>query len=1241
MSSVLILLFAVFHYTILSSLSSKYVFSVDSVNGHNNASCLHSNGQPCLTLEYLQSHLKSVSDESVMIYIHPPRVNLDKALIFTAFKDISLKGVNNTNPTEILCNTSYSGLSFFEVSSLSLSYIRLTNCGVKHNTTTYDRVTNKTLFEVSALYMFKCKDVNITSCDLHSSKGAGILMLDTNGKVHIENTEIRESSFDAKGSDLEYGGGGLHIKFTPCTHAHFENHTICAQQPDHYGNATYTIRNCSFIGNVANASQRLLSNVSYSWYNMGLIGRGGGAGISVGLRAANISITFYDSIFRDNYAVGYGGGLNVLLFDSVRDNQVSLIRTKFSNNRVPNHKMGGGIQVSLSYFTHGLKTPNDIENNTISFTSCTFKNNSAGSGGGVNIFSGEIPLHDNLSALSFTNCSWTDNTALHGAAVHIMPGVWASRNRGHYPFAVFTNCNISSNKVMSEMTSHGLVQTQANGVGAFFSIQLTVRFYGHITFEHNTGTALYLSGSVAYFNASSQVAFTSNNGTNGGAVSLLGRSFLFLDGPSNFSFVNNRAKQLGGGIYFQSTDNSIHQPCFIYRDLYTEKSSFVFDGNSASAGRGHHVFVSAFLSCNIFCPRGTHTTIYDCIGVFNFSKPYNDSTATPPTHFSLNRKGSITLFPGLTYHLPLVVTDSQGNTVSNIPYEASVSKTSDGTAEVDPAFKYVSNNTISVTGKQNESATLRLDSLSTDISLLMEITLAECPPGYILDANYTCKCRSAIYYGILTCDIEAYILYGIWMGKCNDSSSLCTSDCPVGYCTYNASSSESELYQPMPLNTSKLERYICHPNRIGTLCGHCRAGHSVYFNSWLFECGINDYCHLGALFFVLSTIIPLTIIFLVITLLDTNFASGWHGFMLFSQMVNILRVYIYANGTIRFRNIPFNILNWFMFTYGFFNLEVFNIEQLSYCIWEGASALDILMVKFGSILYALALVIFTVFILKQRRLAKYFPCLSRRRYSVINGISAFFILCYAHCAKICFQVLDSSCLYDQNYHCSRRVIFYSGNTNSLEGAHIKYAVVAIIFLIFIVVFPPILLLFYPLFFQILKLCHLSESRAAIYLWKLMPIQLLDSFQSSFKDNYRSFAGLYFVYRTFTLIVYSFTKNLIQYYTAVEVEFIVMIFIHAMFQPYKNRMHNIIDLLLFFNLALINGISLYIYVLYTQSKNGVESDTPFWIAVQLVLLFIPLFSVGIILIINITVLLKKKCILCMVKRARYEAVQPVS
>ena len=69
-------------------------------------------------------------------------------------------------------------------------------------------------------------------------------------------------------------------------------------------------------------------------------------------------------------------------------------------------------------------------------------------------------------------------------------------------------------------------------------------FCGVTTFEDNNGTVLYLSGSVAIFNAASQVTFSNNSGTNGGAVSLMGRSHFLLNGSSNFSFFNNQARQL-------------------------------------------------------------------------------------------------------------------------------------------------------------------------------------------------------------------------------------------------------------------------------------------------------------------------------------------------------------------------------------------------------------------------------------------------------------------------------------------------------------------------------------------------------------------------------------------------------------------------------------------------------------------------------------------------------------------------
>ena len=777
---------------------------------------------------------------------------------------------------------------------------------------------------------------------------------------------------------------------------------------------------------------------------------------------------------------------------------------------------------------------------------------------------------------------------------------------------MFSDTNISSNKVIpkghqtKEAQEQGY-QTQINGAGAFFCTQINIVFAEETNFISNNGTALYLSGSIAIFKASSQIVFNRNNGTNGGAIALLGQSLIFPQSPSTFSFTNNIARKLGGGIYFQSTNLNVLQPCFIYHGNRPENLNFTFRRNHAGSGRGHHIYVSSFASCKVFCKN---TSIYDCIGNFTFDDQAN-STATLPKQFSLNTTRSLKIFPGLPTTLPLIVTDSENNTVSNMSYEA-VLEHINSQINIDPAFKYISNNTIIIQGQPQGNATLRLDPSSTDISLLMDIMLVECPPGYVLK-NRKCECGSMYYHGVLKCDPDPHIRYGTWMGRCDHTSSqFCTSPCPLGYCVYR------HLYEPLPSNELDLEQTICSPRRTGFSCGSCKANYSVYYNSWIFECGKEDKCHLGVLFYSVSTLIPLTILFLVVVVFDTNIVNGWNGFLFFAQIVVFLP--IRANGIIYFPTFLNNVLGSLLYVYGFFSICFFDLQQLSFCLWKGATVMDILMVQFISICFALSLVFMTVFVLKQHKLAKCFPCLLRRRYTVINGLSAFFTLCYARCAWICFMILAPACIYDYNLTCLRTIAFYSGSLTYFNGIHIIYAVVAIIFFIFIVILPALLLLLYPLFFRFLGLCNLSESRAAMFLWRMMPIQLLDSFQNPFKNELRCFAGLYFLYRAVALALRLFTDHLTELVCGLELEFIVIIVLHAAFQPYKKRVHNIIDLLLFFNLAFINWITTY--NLETSSVALARNAVVFWKTVQILLLCLPLASATIFIIIKMLTSLRK-------------------
>jgi predicted outer membrane repeat protein len=1181
----------------------KHVISIDASNGHDDSSCLQPSGPSCQTLEYVQKHLKSVTSGSVEIEVCQPGINLTKALNFTNITNLAIVGTEYSNRIFIQCNTSGSGLTFINVTGLSLNYIQLFGCGAERDYSVSDMST-----EVSALALLNCRDVNITNTLVQRSNGTGMLMVNTYGNVLIDNTTVLESYLKGNSSWLVYGGSGLSIQFNPCpltfSHEHQENANNSAHG---YGSTTYTISNLLSAKNRGKATKN-------QKLSCGQAKIGGGASIVLGGNTANVNISISDSTFKDNYVESCGAGLLILLYNSSNNNRISVVGATIENNTVGSREVGGGLQIFYSACFGGTTIPSSFPTSTLEFVSCKFDNNRAYSGGGVNIYSNQLPDGDDKRAVHFINCSWTGNTASrYGAAVHIMAGVLVSGVRIHYHPIVFTDCKFVSNKIVPETFQGDNLQVQINGGGALFSNVVPIIFGGNTTFNDSNGTALWLSSSIASFHGGSQVLFQNNSGNNGGAVSLVGRSYLYLNGSSNFSFINNRAKHLGGAIYSISIDSILYQPCFIDHVIKTNKSVFTFSGNHAGDGRGHHIFVSSLYSCKLYCSNGS----LDCIGVFTFSDPQNKTTATLPSNFSLSTK-HVSLFPGLTYKLPLLANDSEGNKVPDVSYQASIAG-NDSAMWVDPAYVYVSANNISVLGEPGENGTLRLDALSTETSLLVEIVLEECPPGYVL-SDSECICSASTYYGLLKCDPEAYIRYGVWMGEC-DNPTPCTADCPVGFCSYNTTDSTRSLYHPLPMEVDKLEEAVCSPTRTGTICGSCIANHSVYYNSWYYHCGKEDNCSLGPLYFLLSTIAPLTCLFLVITLLDANFASDWNGFLLFTQVVH--NSYLYGNGTIRLPHALFQTLGWFRYVYGIFNLEFFQTNVTAFCIWKGANVMDIMMVKLGSICFALSLVLLTVCMLKNRRIVKYFPCLLRRRYSVVNGISAFFILCYAQCVNICFKVLVSTCIFDKDHHCLKYVILHSGNMEPFKGEHLKYGMIAIVFLLFIVALPPVLLLFYPLFFRLLGLCSLSESPFAIRLWRLMPIQLLDSVQNPFRDNCRFFAGLYFLYRVLIPLLDVTVENLVEYYAGVELILLVIIVLHAAFQPYKSRVRNIVDLLLFFNLALLNGVVEFMYVSFANSKVGMEKRLTFLALLQIVQFLLPLLCLAVYLIARSCVHLKKK------------------
>jgi hypothetical protein len=377
---------------------------------------------------------------------------------------------------------------------------------------------------------------------------------------------------------------------------------------------------------------------------------------------------------------------------------------------------------------------------------------------------------------------------------------------------------------------------------------------------------------------------------------------------------------------------------------------------------------------------------------------------------------------------------------------------------------------------------------------------------------------------------------------------------------------------------------------------------------------------------------------MIVLFFNVKLTSGaLNGFIFFVQFIDTML--IDANGYISTHDVLDRLTSIYLFTYRMFNLNFFTIDEFSFCLWKGANTLDIFAFKYVTILYSIALVVITV-LLKKCGKGKYLFCCRKQNLQVqgsesskssvkstmIHGLSAFFIMCYSQCAKVTLFILSPGRIRSiGGLVYLPPVVFYHGDVKYLGSDHIKYALPAFIFAITLVLIPPLLLVVYPLCYKVLALLHIEETRCVSILCRILPLErmkpMFDSFQSCFKDKYRFFAGLYFFYRLVALLSYSIVDSLTKFYIVLEVQLIVMLTLQAITYPYRRRWHNIIDVLLFANLAVINAMTMYNYK--NSKERNVDTRTINAVAaIQTILVLIPFVCVVCFVIIHLILKVKK-------------------
>ena len=1126
------------------------------------------------------------------------------------------------NPSQVICEGNHGGFKFVNIANVTLKNFEVINCGEEYEGTSVNITATSSFFYFkSSVYFLNSSNVSITNVNISRSDGTGLSIIDTIGNVVIENCTFEENSVHDKGFP---GGGGLYIEFSYCIPGKNNN---------------YTIRNCTFKRNNATAiNERATSYFRSSGSMFQGHGRGGGMCVHFRGQAENNTLNVLNCTFVENLAT-WGGGLYISVRDSSLSNIITINHTRLISNGVTLNG-GGGMDLGFLFFDHF-----EPQGNKFFVNFCEFFNNSAEFGGGLFLYSSSSVNYTNLNnVVSFENCEWRQNRARFGAGINVATNIWDTLKKGYLPSPRFKNCLFESNFIDSNFDiafHHGI-----EGKGMFVAVGVDIQFEGRMTFVRNNDTALYLVSSNAIFAQGSDVLFEANVGKTGGAILLLGLASLEINDNSIFYIASNTAREKGGGICqlsYNTNDYLVSRSCFLQyageRNLTTRNISFVFRGNRVGSNgyegkSGHSIYVSTLHPCFSGCVElelEHYGDVFDCIANFNFEDRRQSEIASVGEILTYSTQEVFDIIPGADLEFPVDLRDYLNNTVialyhvfiMNSSYDSSISTSND----------YTSNKWVQIFGSPGDTAIIRVETVDMwEVSFTMNVHMIPCPPGFDLhniivnkNTKKQCYCSNDVSV-IVSCNnsiFRSYMGIGNWIGYYTNYTQgirdkLQWGYCPIGYC--NSLTSETNLLLlPDNTNVEELDRLVCG-KRTGRMCAYCRKNYSTHFHSTNFDCGPHDKCSIGWLLYIVTEIIPITAFFLVIILFNINFVAGTiNGLIFYFQITDVsfqvTSNFVRCSPTLSRFNEVYNFL------VGIFNLKFFYHSELSFCLWRGAQTLDLFAIRYVKIVYSLLLVFVIVFLLRccsSRKMQQCVPTLFGNKIdaksSIIHGLSGFLVLCYSESIRISLLILTPATVHSHEERLT--LVLYNGELEYFRGKHLAYALPALLFLIVFGFCPPLLLMSYPLCYRVFGHLKISESKFVKILCKCIPLErfkpLYDSFQSSFKDEYRFYSGLYFIYRLINLIALPVTRNITDYYVVILIQFGVMSFFHAIAQPYKKHWHNILDSFVFAYLLVI-----HILILYNYRRTREHSDTSHAVSVVCKLLT-PLYYLPLCIFITICV-----------------------
>ncbi len=1053
-----------------------------------------------------------------------------------------------------------------------------------------------------------------------------MVMFNSTGDIIVTNSSFKNNT------RLKGGGGGVHVTVG------VENKT------------SIEFSNCNFI-----------ENSKYGSRHFAGLEAGGGLQIRLNYIAKHVNVNVVRCHIIGNKA-DFGGGLFIGIIMQASHNKVSVKDCYIGKNMANAFRkkvtgFGGGLDAGFEYFHNNYNPINNNNQNSITFSNVTIDSNHAIIGGGSTIF---LERQNNSNYIVFKDCAWSNNKANYSSAISVSRMEFNSVEKS-FIVPVFENCKFFDNQLIKGYTNYEKLRVKLVKVASLAAFTISsstiVKFKGFTNFTNNSGTALDICYAEAFFCSNSETHFIKNTATKGAAVSISGTSRFKIEKNSKIFFVNNSATVSGGAIALEGQEASFvvngknttivfhnnsaeigggaihyqlyekeflsYQRCFLYSRYHN--ATFVFKDNKVLSKFGASIYASTLYPCRKYCRyKCNQSDIYKmlncCIGHVDMDTESNQHSIVTSSdgYYSAGKLNEVYAIPGELIKLDIAVHDELKINVTNITqYVVKVENPrKDSNFKIDSKFQYITvAGKVRIYGRPNTTGVITIRTVDLkNLAIEYTVHLIDCPPGYFDNNDIEerrCICKES-EYNYLYCEkngITSSITIGKWVGYVGQHT-LVTSLCPLGFCKQHKSANTKSLWlHEIPSNTTELSNFICQSGRRGTLCGECYHGYSVAFHSALYECRKDSVnCHYGIALYILAELVPVTFLFLLVLLCNINLTSGAiNGFVLFAQVIDIM----YIDG-INLDTHDF-LLDIHAFTYGFLNLNFETTSTyLSFCLWKGATTLNILAMKYVTIVYSVILVLCLVKFLNHCTCHRICTFCRKQSFgnSIIYGLSAFLVMCYSQGTRVTLTILHPTILWMQGPKQHNRVVFVDGKMEFLGKEHNCYAIPAMFFFLTLVATPPLILLFNSIVTAVLH-CYCKRGWKVSTYWanRLLMIKfkpLLDAFQGCYRDKYRCFASFYFLYKVLFLSLYLFLPTRILFYTVTLLLLIAILTLHSIIRPYKEKWHNIIDSLLLMNTAIVNGLSLYMYSNENESKMKGEIQNAQWI--QLALIYLPMCCV---------------------------------